>query len=83
MRLFVFFFFFKYLKMSKYISDKYYQKNKDYKKNFVKNIKVFLKKKKKSNNMVVNITKISYRMKNKKFVQYRKKHYRMTKNVLL
>ena len=61
----LFFFFFKYLKMSKYISAKYYQKNKDYKKNFVKNIKVFLKKKKKSNNMVVNITKISYRMKNK------------------
>ena len=55
--------------MSKNLSAKYYQENKvakksiaykNYKKKFVKYIRIFLmKKKKKSNNMVVNFTKIS------------------------
>ena len=54
--------------MPKNLSAKYYQENKDYKKNkkkLVKDIKIVLKKKKKeSKNMVVNITKISQKMKN-------------------
>ena len=41
-------FFFKYIKMSKYLSVKYYQKNKErLQKKLVKDIKIFLKKKKK------------------------------------
>ena len=52
--------------MSKNLSAKYYQKNKDYKKKLVKDIQVFLmKKKKKSNNLVLDVTKISQKMKNK------------------
>ena len=51
--------------MSKHLSTKYYQNNKDYNKKLVKDIKVFLKKKKKSNNMVMNDTKISQNMKTK------------------
>ena len=51
--------------MSKSLSAKYYQENKDYKMKFVEDIKIFLKKKKKiSNNMVVNVTKISQKIKN-------------------
>ena len=50
--------------MSKNLSAKYYQENKDSKKNFVKYIKIFLNKKKKSKNMVVNVKKISRKMKN-------------------
>ena len=51
--------------MSKNLSAKYYQKNKErLQKKLVKDIKNFLKKqKKKSNNMVVNVTKISQKMK--------------------
>ena len=51
--------------MSKNLSVKYYQKNKErLQKKLVKDIKIFLKKKKKkSNNMVVNVTKISQKMK--------------------
>ena len=47
--------------MSKNLSAKYYQENKeDYSRKLVKYMKIFLKKKKKkSNNMVVNFTKIS------------------------
>ena len=49
--------------MFKDLSAKYYQNNKD---RFVKDIKVFLKKKKKkSDNMVVNDRKIYLKMKNK------------------
>ena len=45
-------------------------------------MKIFLKKKKKKiDNMAVNITKISQKM--KKLVEYRKKCYRMRKNTLL
>ena len=47
--------------MSKNLSAKYYQENKErLQKKLVKDIKVFLEKKKeKSNNIVVNVTKIS------------------------
>ena len=47
--------------MSKNLSAKYYQENKErLQKKLVKDIKIFIKKeKKKSNNMVVNVTKIS------------------------
>ena len=39
----------------------------------MKDIKVFLKKKKKSNNMVMNVTKISQKRKNKSFFSIEKK----------
>ena len=53
--------------MSKDLSGKYYQNNKErLQKKLVKDIKVFLKKKKKkSDNMVMNNTKIYQKMKNK------------------
>ena len=53
--------------MSKTLSAKYYQENKErLQKKLVKDIKIFLKKKKKkSNNMVLNVTKTSQKMKNK------------------
>ena len=51
----------------------------------MKDIKIFLKKKnKKSNDMIVKVTKISQKMKSKRlFVKYRKEYYRMRKNVLI
>ena len=50
--------------MSKNLSAKYYQENKErLQKKLLKDIKMFLKKKKKkSDNMVVNVTKISQKM---------------------
>ena len=53
--------------MSKNLSAKYYQENKDIpQKKLVKDIKIFLrKKKKKSDNMFINVTKIFQKMKNK------------------
>ena len=47
--------------MSKNLSVKYYQENKEkFPKKLIKDIKIFLQKiKKKSDNMVVNVTKIS------------------------
>ena len=53
--------------MSKNLSHKYYQENKErLQKKTVKHIKIFARKKKrKSDNMVVNIKKISQKMKNK------------------
>ena len=52
--------------MSKNLSAKYSQENKDFKKKLVKDIKTFLRKrKKKSDHMVVKVTKISKKMKNK------------------
>ena len=53
--------------MSKDSSAKYHQDNKErLRKKFVKDIKVFLKnKKKKSNNMVINNTNMYQKMKNK------------------
>ena len=60
--------------MSKNLSAKYFEKNKeDYKtKKLVKDIIIFLKKKKKSNNMVVNVTKISQKMKRKSLLTIEK-----------
>ena len=51
--------------MSKHLSAKYYQENKErLQEKLVKDVKIFLeKKKKKSNNIVVNVTKISEKMK--------------------
>ena len=53
--------------MSKTLSAKYYQENKErLQKKLAKDIKIFLKKKReKSGKMVVNVTKISQKMKNK------------------
>ena len=53
--------------MSKNLSAKNYQENKErlQKKKLMKDIKIFLKKMKKSSNMVVNIVKNSQKMKNK------------------
>ena len=52
--------------MSKNLSSKYYHENqKGLEKKLVKDIKIFLKyKKKKNNSMVVNVSKISQKMKN-------------------
>ena len=60
--------------MSKHISAKYYQHNKErLQKKLVKDIKIFLKKKKwKSNNMVINVTKISQKMKKKSLLSIEK-----------
>ena len=52
--------------MTKDLSAKYQKIKKDYKKQLTKDVKIFLKnKKKKSGNIVVNVTKISQKMKNK------------------
>ena len=54
--------------MTRQASAKYYQKNKEKieKKSLVKGMKIFLKKKKtKGKNMVMNVIKISQKMKNK------------------
>ena len=54
--------------MSKNLSAKYYRENKKKRlqKKLMKDIEIFVKKiKKKSNYMVVNVTKISHKMKNK------------------
>ena len=61
--------------MCKHLSAKYYQENKKRpQKNLVKDIKIFLKKKKKKgDNMVVNVTKIFPKTKKSKLVDYRKK----------
>ena len=57
---------------------------KDYKRTLVKDINIFLKKKKKKGNiMVVNITKISNKMKKNKLDEYRKKYYKTRKSALL
>ena len=60
--------------MSKNVSAKYYQENKErVQKKLVKDIKIFLKKKKKkSDNMVMNITKIFQKMKNKSLLSIEK-----------
>ena len=57
------------------INIKYYQENKErLQKKVVEDIKLYLKKKtKKSDNIVMNITKISQKMKKNKLVEYRKK----------
>ena len=60
--------------MFKNLSATYYQENKDrLQKNLVKDIKIFLQKKmKKSNTMIMNVTKISQKMKNKSFLSIKK-----------
>ena len=71
--------------MNKDISVKCYQENKEIlRKSSVKDIKIFLKKKKKKiNNMVVNVSKNLSKDEKQKLVKYRKEYYRMRKNVLL
>ena len=61
--------------MSKNLSAKYYQEDKEsLQKKLVKNIKIFLRrKKKKSDSMVMNITKISQQMKDKNLLNIEKK----------
>ena len=57
--------------MSKTLSANYYQENKERLQK--KDIKIFLKKKKKkSDNMVVNVTKIPQKMKNKSLLSIEK-----------
>ena len=60
--------------MSKNLSAKYYQENKErLQKKLVKDIKIFLKKKKKKrNNMAINVTKISQKLKNKSLLSIEK-----------
>ena len=60
--------------MSTTLSTKYYQENKDrLQKKLMKDIKIFLKKKKKkSYNMVMNVKKISQKIKNKIFLSVEK-----------
>ena len=60
--------------MSKTLSAKYCQENKEkQQKRFVKYIKIFLKKKKeKSKNMIVNVTKISQKMENESLLSVEK-----------
>ena len=61
--------FFVYIKIPKTLSAKYYQENrKTLQKKLVKDIKIFLKKKRKKNsNMVVNITKVFQKVKNNRW----------------
>ena len=75
--------FFIYIKMSKTLSAKYYKENKrKIKKKLMKDIKIFLKKKKKkSENMVVNVTKISQKMKNKSLLSPEKSLYNYKKDL--
>ena len=68
-----------YVKISKNLLAKYYQENKErIQKLLAKDIKIFLKKKKKkSHNMIANVTKGSQKMKKKKknthtLVEYKK-----------
>ena len=67
-------FFFVYIKISKDSSTRYYPDNKErLQEKLVKDIKVFLKKKKKeSNNMVMNDTKTYQKMKNKSLLSIEK-----------
>ena len=69
--------------MSKNLSSKYYQENKDrLQKKLVKDTKIFLiKKTKNRDNMFMNVTKIFQVMKNKSLLSIEKKH-RMGKNAL-
>ena len=66
------------IKMSKTLSVKYYQENKErLQKKLTKDIKIFLKKKKeKSGDMVENVTKISQKMKDKNFESIDKNIYK-------
>ena len=70
--------------MYKNLLAKYYQGNKErLRKKLVKDIKIFLKKKKKKGtNMVVNVTKISQKMKNNSLLS-KEKNIQWERNVLL
>ena len=69
--------------MSKNLSGKYYEEVKVYKKKLVRGIKIFLKKKKKKcDNIVLNVTKIFQKIKSKSLLSI-KKYYRMGKSGLL
>ena len=69
--------------MSKNLSAKYNQENKErLQKKLMKDIKIFLKKKKeKGNNMVVNVDKILSEDEKQKLVENSKKYFRMRKNI--
>ena len=71
--------------MSKNLSAKYNQENKErLQKKLMKDIKIFLKKKKeKGNNMVVNVDKILSEDEKQKLVENSKKYFRMRKNIFL
>ena len=57
---------------------------KNFKKKLTQAIKIFVKKKKKkSDNMVMNVTKISQKLKIKSLLSIEKKYHRMRKNALL
>ena len=71
--------------MSKNLSAKYYQENKErLQKNCLKDIKIFIKKKKKKKQQYGHerYKNLSEDVK-QKLVDYRKKYYRMRKNALL
>ena len=69
---FSYFILFTYIEISEHLSATYYQNNKKrLQKEFLKDIKVFLKKKKKEN-MAVNHTKIYQKMKNKSLLSIEK-----------
>ena len=67
------------------LSAKYYQENKErLQKKLVKNIKIFLKKKKKkSDNMVVNVKKISQKMKNLNWLSIEKNITEWKKSLII
>ena len=67
------------------LSAKYYQENKErLQKKLLKDIKIFLKKKKKkSYNMVVNVTKISQKIKKVSWLSIEKKIYKMRRSASL
>ena len=80
---FIYFFLFTYIEMSEHSSAIYYQNNKErLQKEFVKDIKVFLKKKKKENK-AVNHTKIYHKMKNKSLLSIEKNIIKMRKKLLI
>ena len=62
-----------YIKLSRNSSAEYYQENKErLQKNLIKDSKIFLEKKEKKKKMVVNITRISQKMKKKSLVSIEK-----------
>ena len=69
--------------MSKILSAKYYQKHKERLQKKARERFLLKKKKKKCDSMVMNITKISQKLKKITRLSIRKKYYRMTKNALL
>ena len=66
--------------MSKNLTGKYYQENE---KRIQKELEKDIEEKEKSDNMAMNITKISQKMKNKSLISIEKKYYRMRKKCLI